>query len=735
MHEIFYHFPMKKLSLLIALTFTSSLYATEEFPGQNLLNYFSSSCKTQGEWTRAAIADSIALVETLRSISKDEACKSVGGSIAQLGLLNQQLTSLENTNETQKKISELTAKEQELLVQISLNPDPDSLALMNAELRAIQLERAGLIGRENAHQDLATPDKAQAMMSIVKTAETTFAQLANNQQCLEKHPNALNIATSLMSSIGATAAVVNPALGLGLMAGSQIMGTAIEGVRGHLNERNIRRLAENTLTTEAFKCALESMTEKFCQMRDAEAFLNFKDRYHQTNDIDPELGSAIRLNSRELPVLIDWLNKIKSGVTPTTTADAQRQNAVFARETFVRQKEASGLGLIEETRFIFENATNEEDKKAVIRSLIGSLLPWAGEMHIKNPFFEIIRDGYSPFYLLGVPDDGNIRQPAEAGGGYHTLDSWPGMATYKPDLDLIKAQYLNWVDRARTKVNQELTQVLQPDALQTLTSGYDQFGNRWKISPMDSLKRLITFVERHPPTDRNPAFRKLYKSTTLKLKRMYEITEDAIIRSEREYHDNNNVAVKEIYEEAQLQYGTVVMEARLDMIIRLSLLELLQNSDEEDQILVAQLLAAERFTETISKVKGTDNIALIRADIRRGREITMNNLNGFLKTFYKPIGSILHRLQQDELNSSGTVARSKRYSRTEMCFLLLGVPEVDTYVRTTYCSGLQMLSTLPGGPQTFVIDQGIFDRDISDRACEYRDFFRKSDIYRDLNRN
>lgn len=729
---------MKKFGLFIALICTPSLYATEEYPGQNLLNYFSSSCKTQGEWTRAAIADSIALVETLRSISKDEACKSVGGSIAQLGLLSQQLTSLENTNETQKKIAELTAKEQELLVQISLNPDPDTLATMNAELRAIQLERAGLIGRESAHADLATQDKASAMTSIVKTAETTFAQLANNQQCLEQHPNALNIATSLMSSIGATAAVVNPALGLGLMAGSQIMGTTIEGVRGHLNERNIRRLADNTLTTEAFKCALESMTEKFCQMRDAEAFLNFKDRYHQTNDMDPELGSAIRLNSRELPVLIDWLNKIKSGVTPTTTADAQRQNAVFARETFVRQKEASGLGLIEETRFVFDSATTQDEKRAVVRSLVKSLLPW-GDGHVKNPFFEIITEGYSPFYLLGLADDATIRQPGmdgEAGKGpYYDLDSWPGFANYNPNLDHIKVQYQSWIEKARNRVNQELTQVLQPDALQTLTSAYDRFGNRWKISPMDSLKRLITFIEKHPPTERNPAFRKLYQSTTLKLKRMYEITEDAIIRSERDYHDNNNSSVIEIYEEAQLQYGTVVMEARLDMIIRLSLLELLENSDEEDQILVAQLLAAERFTETISKVKGTDNIALIRADIRRGREITMNNLNGFLKTFYKPIGTILFRLQQDELNSTGTVARSKRYSRTEMCFLLLGVPEVDTYVRTTYCSGLQMISTLQGGPQTFVIDQSVFDRDISDRACEYRDFFRKSDIYRDLNRN
>lgn len=714
---------MKKSGLFLLAAMLSFSAFSEDIPGQNLLNYFSANCRSQGEWTRAALADSVALMEALRSISSDEDCRSVGGAIAQLGLLNQQLSNLEKTNETQTRISELNAQEQELLVQISNNTDADTLAQINAKLRDLQVQRAGLIGRENSQNDLATPDKVQTLSTIVQTANATFTQITSNQQCLIKNPGILNTATSIMSAVGATTAVVNPALGLGLLAGSEFLGQTIEGVRQNFTSRAIRRISDSTVAQEAYKCALETMSDKFCQMRDAEAFLDFKERYRHGGEISQELGAAIRLNERELPVLIEWLNKIRSGVTPTTTADAQRQNVVFARETFVRSREASGLGLIEQTRPVFDSADPKEHWN-IIRTLVYSLLPRM-ETFYSNPFFEIYVEKYAPFYLLGLKDDANIINPATQ--DYYTLETWPGKDTYDVDFDAVKINYLNWVARARTRVNEELAQVLQPDALFTLSVAYERIGNRWKVSPMDSLKRIIDFIENNPPSERDFAFRKLYESTVEKLKIIHSTTEDAVLGQNRA--DENTQSVKEIYDVAQLQYGTVVMEARLDMIIRLSLLELLENSPEEDQILVAQLLAAERFTETISKVKGTENIALIRSDLMTGREYTMNNLNAFMSLFWKNIERILQKLKFDEENSSGTIARSKRHARTQMCFLLLGVPDANRYVKTFYCEGLQMKSRFPDGPSTFIISRETFTQDISNRACEYREFFRRSKIF------
>ena len=697
----------------------------ESIPGQNLLRYFSANCRTQGEWTRAALADSTALMEALRSISQDPDCKSVSGAISQLGLLNQQLTNLEKTNETQTRIAELNSQEQELLIQISNNTDPVTLASINSKLRDLQVVRAGLIGRQKSEAELAGPDKAEMLSSVVQIANTTFNQITGNQQCLNKHPNVLNTATSIMSAVGATTAVVNPALGLGLTAGSAFLGETVEGVRRLYSSRTIRKISDNSVAIEGYKCALETMSERWCQMRDAEAFLIFKARERKHPALSSGLGTAIRLNDRELPVLLEWLNKIRSGVTPTTTADAGRQSAVFTRETYVRSQEANGMGWIEENRKIYNTYTDQNERWNFLRSVIRNLLP-STETPFRNPFYDVFSAGYAPFYLLGLPDDASIRNPQ---GEYFSLTSWSRPPGFNPTLDMVKEKYTEWVLRARTRVNQELTQVLQPDPLQTLSSAYDRSGNRWKISPMDSLKRIIDFLETNPPRERDAAFRKLYANTISKLKEIYVVTEETILNEEFGNLDGNTISVERIYEIAQLRYGTVVVEARLDMIIRLSLLELLENSTTEDQVVVAQLLAAERFTETITKMSGTDNLALIRADINRAQPVTISNLNSFMDIFGNNIGRILNKLSFEEKNSSGTVARSKRYARTELCFLLLSVPEVDRYVDVRLCEGLQLKPIISGGPESFSISPGTFKLDINERACEYREFFRKSKIY------
>lgn len=706
--------------LLIFVSFSSF---AEDTSGENLLSYFSSNCRTQGEWTKAALADSMALIESLRNFSEDPDCKSIGGAISQLGILNQQLTTLDKISETQSRIAEINAKEQELLIQIPNNSDPTTLLAINSTLRELQVTRAGLIGREKAQAELAGMDKVRALTSVVQIANSTFEQITNNQRCLQKNPTILNSAASIISSIGATTAVFNPALGLGLSSGANFLGQTIEGVRKYYNSRTLRKISNDSIASEAYKCALETMSERWCQMRDAEAFLLFKANQRRYPVIEKGLGVAIRLNDRELPVLIEWLNKIRSGVTPTTTADAQRQSAAFSRETYVRSLEATGLGLIEENRKIYNSYTDLNERWNFLRSVLVALLP-STQVPFKNPFYDVFASGYAPFFLIGLMDNADIRNPQ---GQYFPIDSWSRPNGLNPTLDLVKEKYLEWVSKARIRVNQELTQVLQPDALQTLSSAYDRSGNRWKISPIDSIKRIIDFLENNPPSDRDVAFNKLYANTLSKLKEIHKITENIILGQTQV--DENTPVVERIYELAQLRYGTVVIEARLEMIIRLSLLELLQNSTPQDQIVVAQLLAAERFTETISKMSGTDNLALIRADINRSQPITISNLNSFIEIFGKNINKLLEKIKKEEIRSQGSVSKAKRYSRTELCFLLLSVPNVKKTIDLSLCEGVQLESLIAGGPESIKLNQSIFDLDINDRACEYREFFRKSKIY------
>lgn len=712
---------MKKLLLLI--TFVSLQSFAEEIPGDTLLKYFSANCRTQGEWTRAALSDSTALIETLKLMSSDPDCKGVAGAISELNMLNQHLQIVQSLSSTKNRIAQLDSQEQELLLQLSNSTDPVVQAEINSDLRSLQVERAGLLGQESANKDMMGSDKVKLLGDIAQLANTSFKQITANQSCLLKNPSVLNTASAVMASVGTAVTAVNPAVGIGLTAGAAFMGETIEGLKNYKTARKIRKLADATTAFEAYRCALETMSDRWCQMEDAEAFLNFKAK-QRSNLPNTGLGRAIRLNDREIPVLIEWLNKIKSGVAANNTADGNRKSVVFAREAILRSKEAFGLGLIEEYAPIYES-TSVEQRWALLKNIITQLAPppspYSSSTDPKNPLYDVKALGYAPFYLAGAADDRNIRDPNTQ--NYISFDSWKPQII--PTLQEVKYNYTQWLELARVRVNQELTQVLQPDALQTLSSAYDRTGNRWKLSPMDSLKGLIEFLEQNPPHENNVAFTKLFRSTLESLKKIYSITEEAIIVSDLV----TSTPIEDIIDVAQLKYGTVVLQARLDMIVRLSVLELLQNSSQEDQVVVAQLLAAERFGETISKISGTDNLAEIKGDIKNAKPMVVSNLNSFADFFGDNINKLLKKLYKEEKEAGKTVSEGLRYKRTQMCFLLLSVDSASEIIKTKYCEGLKFSAIAPGGPETIELTQTTFNKDLKERACLYRDYFRQTKIY------
>lgn len=704
-------------TLLLAGLLSFNAFA-EEIPGQALLSYFSANCKSQGEWTKSALQDSQSLIQIFNSISTDPDCKSAAGAVSQLQLLNQQLANYEKINETRSLIAQYDSQEQELLTQLSMNPDPDLTIVIRQRLVDIQVARAGLIGKEKNQSDLNSPDKIQTLSQIVSIADQSFKQLASNEKCLSKNPTFLNTATSVMASIGATATFFNPALGLGLTAGSQILGSTIEGVRAKYNKRTIRNMADLTIAKEAYSCALETMSERWCQMRDADAFFDFYDNQSERAEtmLDKGLGQAVRINDREVAVLLDWLNNIRSGVTPTTEADSTRQTTAIFRQNYVRMFSIEGIAKIKQASKLYAKAANDDQKRSRIRSLMTSLLP-SLDNYPTNPIYEIQNSGFAPFYLLGIEDTADIRTQ----DGYHTLNSWPGFKTFLPptNLDGLEKLFTEWVKETRQKVDEELTEVLQPDAERTLNSAYLTDDNKWGISPISAIKTVIEFLEANPPRPKDVAFKKIHASTVETLKVIFDKTEDAVIGT-----GDESQTLTDIYEKAQLSYGTVVIEARLNTLIRRSLYQLLEESSEEDQILVAQLLASERYTQTITRLNQN-----IRQDVNRAKGVTLSNLNMFMEIFGNNINRILNRLANEERLAQKTEAAALRYSRTELCLLLLSAPDTKYYVDTKLCDGLQLKAFYKGAPDSIKITKNLFEEDVGGRACEYRDFIRKNNIF------
>ncbi len=364
---------MKKIILLSTILSISSPLFAEDTPGSTLLSYFAANCRTQSDWTKGALADSNALIDVLKNFSQDPDCKSLSGAVTQLGLLSKQLSDMQNLNESKLKIAEYNSQEQELLIHLTQTTDPTSISEINFQLRSLQLNRAAIVGRDKSLKELTGPDKAQAMTNIVQIANSSFSQITGNQKCLAKNPGILNKATAIVTAIGSAATVVNPAIGIGLTAGSTFMGETIEGIRRLKNAKEIRKVADLTTASEAYKCALETMSDRWCQMKDAEAFLNYKSTLANLRP-GPGLSSAVKINDREVPALIDWLNKLRNGAKLATTADSDRRNRVLERELSVRKNENRGNSLLEESKELYNNPSNtDEDRWDIIRNIVGAL--------------------------------------------------------------------------------------------------------------------------------------------------------------------------------------------------------------------------------------------------------------------------------------------------------------------------------------------------------------------------
>lgn len=704
--------------------------------GNDLINYFSSTCKTQGEYTRQAINDSRSLMSILENIKNDPDCVTISGGISQLANLESKLQELQNRNSLNVEIEKLTAQENELLMQLNKTSDSDEREDINSAIREAQVNKTSLIAELSARDSLQGDNVKDLYARIVTSTNSLFTSVSNNYRCLEKNPNVLPAVTSLTGAIGSAAITVNPALGLGVAAATDFLGHTIESFRNRRYNRMIRRISDSGMALEGYKCVLESLSDRWCALEDAEDFLELKASIRrQTND-ESGLLSAVRLQDRDIPVVLDWLNKVRTGVPAATTADATRQQEVFDKEAAVRSADALGNGVISQFRPLYDAFPGDEDKYGVLRSIIGLLTgntcgggssyrPSSGV----NPLNEIHSPSYAPFYLLGlseIPRQGDI----ELGFcNFNPFTQWPN-GTFVPNLNEVKNRYSEWVNRARSRVTQELRLVLLPDGLQVLTTATESTGNKWRYSAVDSFTNLIDFLENHiPERIISSSFSQIYQATLNDLIQL-RATIDSAVNSDTPSDPGR--ALEKIFEIAKLEYGVIVIQSRLEMIVRVSVKEYLDSINNEESNPIAQLLAAESFLEVLSKINGTDNLALISADIKRAKPISIGNMNSFVEVFGRNINRIL-RDNHRNIQRTNDPTLTEVYSRNsaEICLLLSSMPEWPRRIDQDYCVGTKLGAVIPGGPESELITREYLNRNFNQRNCGYRNYIRKSKIYQD----
>lgn len=726
-----------KLILVPILIFSISSAQSADYAGKNLLSYFSSTCPSQGDWTKLVNSDAEALINILNSLKDDPDCVSAAGSIAQLHGLASKMTQLKTNNQKKIDIEKLKATEIELSNQIGQTSDPLIISSLQAAVRGVQVEKAMLLAEDSSKQDLAGEGIGEAYSQIVLSTNQFYKSIASNTKCLDKNPRIISSVTSLVSSIGAGVALVNPALGIGLSATSEILGTTVEAVRVGSINRKIRKISDGTLINSGFKCALESLSNRWCELSDARKLLDFK--FNLIKEPDSERGylSAATLYDRKIPAFLDWLSKVRAGAPAATESDASRHAVVYERLKIVQVASSKGDGTLTEfkKRYYDPTTITATDKHSVIRQVIskltgqcsGTFSVTSGD--VTNPLFDIYNTSYAPFRLLG------LESIPRAQGGYpisfcdfDPFTQWPN-GTYVPSYENIEKEYSDWIKKATVLVNREFTQVLQPDSLGVLSTAFERTGSKWKISPKQAMDEIRTFLmNNRPQSFETSAFRKIYEDIETKLDLISGTLTDALVIQST----SPSKAIETIFNAADLQFGTVVFSSRLEMTVRIALDEYFRKASPEDQNIAAQMLAMESYLETLRKVSGKDSDELVMLDIQNAQKGALSNMRNFVDVFAKNISQLLNN-NNKKITATNDASQKiiDEEDQARICVLLSSMPQISNKIDMSLCHGKKLKAMIKGGPETSVITQKYLQEDFSKRNCAYRDYIRKSKIYRE----
>lgn len=741
---------MKKLIFILALSSSSFMAHAEEIPGEFILQSFKSTCTSIGNWTELALNDSRALMQTLENLKDDEDCKSVSGAISQLGGIESKLSSLNSEYVDQIEIAKLEAQEIELMSQIANVSDANIVLQLEDSLRQIQLDKAGLIAGDDASKKYNATELKGLYTQLISSTSSAYSALASNEKCIEANPNILMTATSLAGSIAAASSVVNPALGLGMATVSDFIGRTVNYFRDRGYNRSIRNIADGSTVLEGFKCAMESLSNRWCQIADAEKFLEIETSIKRNDSIKSELNVISQIFDRDAPVLLNWLESVKAGAPASNTADASRRETIFYREATLRAARSRGEGLFSENKPLYDASNTDDQKYSVIKSMLLNIqtnLDGRGS----NPLKDIHNTSFAPFYLLGLDE-----QPKSAGVpidfvNFNPFRQWPTGSSYTPNFNAVIERYLLWMEAASRRVNQELNQVLQPDPLQVLSTYFERTSNSWKQAPQTSLQNIIKFIEdNRPDYIKGSAFDELYQTTIDKLQKIDQAasgnisTEECNQSIERSttvedildstYPGFNNCdpqrrALEIIFDTAQLEFGSIVFKNRIETIVRVAIDEYITQSDNEDRSQISQLLAADSFLDVLQQVSGKDNKTQLKLDLASAKKITLANMNSFSSVFGGYINNLMLQNNYWVNDRDPLIAETYKKDRAKVCFLLTSLPRWPNSVKWNYCYGYKLESLSPGGPETVEIDYDYIHQPFSQRQCEYRNYIRHSDIY------
>jgi hypothetical protein len=722
-------FRIIKLTIFVFLfqyiLFTPSAHADKAAQASQILNYFRSNCSMVSDWTNAALSQTQAIVETLNSIKNDPECQTVSSMLSGLGNLQRELQNLQS-NPQDREILSLQYQEQVLMQSLLTNTDPTLNIHISNELRSTQTKIASLQGYQSFDDANSSFQKTQkSLQAVLANTNNIFQAVSANQSCWVKHPGVLSNVAGLGASF--VGGLFSGGSSLLLASGVDLLGQVVS-YAGDFRIRNMINQAADPIASTAFQCALENMSNTWCSAEDARKAINLKQSVLTIPSDDP-MWVGVKILERELPVLLNWLKKVRAGTLPSTRADADRQNRVIFREAMIRTQVRTVHGLIKENEDIFSTAGDLSAKWSIQRAIIREI---TGNQMLQNSVFtEIYPTGYAPYLLAGISmADAPMNSVSGEYKDFASFDPFKFFADrgipFQPSLTIISEQFKKWSDEADLKVQNELSQVLQVSALEVLDDAIYN-GGRPFPTPRQSINVTRQFLMNNIPTVFEFNHHRLIYLDTIEILDHIAESIDNVFAGQLDAKD----ALSKISLKAKLSFGVVLLENRVTRSVRYTLNSILTSRNRDYNDLASQLLAADDIVDQLKKYHptGASNLTAIIQSIDQAQTIGQGNLNSFTKIFGNKIQKVLEYYdRQAERSGEGNRGPNKR-SKASLCLKLLGLDKWPKKIPFKLCNGEQLFHQNPKGPRSVEITSTELNRPYQEKACHYRTFLRNSEIF------
>lgn len=704
-----------------------------------LLETFSNGCSL----TKGPSADAIAVVRGLssaiRSAENDQNCKSLAGLVTSLDSSTMQAQSLipeindSFVSQLDQQLNSLQRKKEEITTLLTQTSDPTEISNLRRELYAVRVEIAGTMSEA---KDTALNDhqirKARALKLLLGSTQQAVNQIIANEACWVGQPSLLQQVAGVGSTLGASAAIttVSSERAVLLTAGLGILSTIVDFFE-RLSKAKKMVQFDLALGSTAITCAMEKMNDVYCSAQDT---LNAVTKVG-ANFYDPKkdpVWRGVGLIEKEVPVLLSWLQKVKSGGGAGTIEDAEKQASIELQEVNLINSQRIFEGFYRDTKLRYDQSTNINTRFSYISRLAINLLDRlcinpTGSINSENPicFGDVY---YIPYMLIGLSKSQQQSLQSKIQGlsfSSITLDTLrdngiPGGELIT--LDTVRNQFAILYNQKREEFDIEKRLALGQD----LTLIFDEamkknYAIANPVTAQSALENLISFLkEKQSREDSSPELD--LRDQVINVAE--EILRQIMMVAKKE--TTTQAAKEVIFEVADLKFGTSFIGDRIERLVRTDLERLVRDPDQVDDETRLPLLAANDVIQELRKYYQASSLQEMQESASNAQLIMVKTIDPFIGLFSNAMIRIFAEFDRLENRVGGEGGKQARALKTKMCFYFLGSTRSLKFFNDA-CEGLVAESVL--GIKTIPYDRKLFQEPLEKRACLYRSFILKNRIY------